>query len=204
MLQILPMYNISKTFFDIFLSIILLILFLPIIVFISFIILVIDGWPIFFLQKRGGFNQKGFNIIKFRTMTPGDNSILSLDDDKKRTTRFGLILRKYSLDELPSLINVLKGDMSFVGPRPLLYEYKSLYNKDQKLRFTVKPGITGWSQINGRNNLSWDEKFNLDLWYVKNANMIIDFKIILKTIVKIFYNNDVNFGGNDQDFKFKG
>lgn len=198
------MYNISKTFFDIFLSIILLILFLPIIVFISFIILVIDGWPIFFLQKRGGFNQKGFNIIKFRTMTPGDNSILSLDDDKKRTTRFGLILRKYSLDELPSLINVLKGDMSFVGPRPLLYEYKSLYNKDQKLRFTVKPGITGWSQINGRNNLSWDEKFNLDLWYVKNANMIIDFKIILKTIVKIFYNNDVNFGGNDQDFKFKG
>ena len=94
--------------------------------------------------------------------------------------------------------------MSFVGPRPLLYEYKSLYNKEQKLRFTVKPGITGWSQINGRNNLTWEEKFNLDLWYIKNANTVLDIKIILKTIIKVFQNKDVNFDGFDKDFKFRG
>ena len=137
-------------------------------------------------------------------MIAGDMNKLSLNDDKKRTTRFGLFLRKYSLDELPSLINVLKRDMSFVGPRPLLYEYKSLYNKEQKLRFTVKPGITGWSQINGRNNLTWEEKFNLDLWYIKNANTVLDIKIILKTIIKVFQNKDVNFDGFDKDFKFRG
>jgi|TARA_X000000950_G_scaffold281314_1_gene377665 sugar transferase EpsL len=198
------MYNISKSFFDITLSLILLVIFSPIIIFISFIILAIDGWPIFFFQKRGGFNQKAFYIIKFRTMIAGDMNKLSLNDDKKRTTRFGLFLRKYSLDELPSLINVLKRDMSFVGPRPLLYEYKSLYNKEQKLRFTVKPGITGWSQINGRNNLTWEEKFNLDLWYIKNANTVLDIKIILKTIIKVFQNKDVNFDGFDKDFKFRG
>lgn len=198
------MYNFSKSFFDITLSFILLVIFSPIIILVSLIILAIDGWPIFFFQKRGGFNQKGFYIIKFRTMTLGNKNKLSLDDDKKRTTRVGFFLRKYSLDELPSLINVLKRDMSFVGPRPLLYEYNSLYNEQQKLRFSVKPGITGWSQINGRNNLSWEEKFALDLWYVNNANIILDIKIILKTIVKVFQNNDVYFDGLDKDFKFRG
>lgn len=198
------MYNFYKSFFDMTLSLILLVIFSPIIILISFIILAIDGWPIFFFQKRGGFNQQGFYIIKFRTMMVGDKNKISLDDDKKRTTRFGFFLRKYSLDELPSLVNVLKRDMSFVGPRPLLYEYNSLYDEQQKLRFSVKPGITGWSQINGRNNLSWEEKFTLDLWYVNNANTILDIKIILKTIIKVFQNKDVYFDGSDKDFKFRG
>jgi len=125
-------------------------------------------------------------------------------NDKKRTTKLGAILRKFSLDELPTLINIIKGEMSFVGPRPLLYEYKKYYNDDQNKRFLVKPGITGWAQINGRNELSWEEKFNLDNWYIKNQSLLLDFKIILLTAKNIFLNSDVDFDKSKDDIKFKG
>tara|TARA_B100001029_G_scaffold143796_1_gene123672 strand:- start:15 stop:443 length:429 start_codon:yes stop_codon:yes gene_type:complete len=125
-------------------------------------------------------------------------------NDKKRTTKLGAILRKFSLDELPTLINIIKGEMSFVGPRPLLYEYKKYYNDDQNKRFLVKPGITGWAQVNGRNELSWEEKFNLDIWYIKNQSLLLDFKIILLTAKNIFLNSDVDFDKSKDDIKFKG
>jgi lipopolysaccharide/colanic/teichoic acid biosynthesis glycosyltransferase len=125
-------------------------------------------------------------------------------NDEKRTTNLGAILRKFSLDELPTLINIIKGEMSFVGPRPLLYEYKKHYNDDQNKRFLVKPGITGWAQVNGRNKLSWEEKFNLDNWYIKNQTLLLDFKIILMTVKKIFLNTDVDFDKSKDDIKFRG
>ena len=125
-------------------------------------------------------------------------------NDEKRTTKLGAILRKFSLDELPTLINIIKGEMSFVGPRPLLYEYKKHYNDNQKKRFLVKPGITGWAQVNGRNELSWEEKFNLDNWYIKNQTLLLDFKIILMTVKKIFLNTDVDFDKSKDDIKFRG
>ena len=128
----------------------------------------------------------------------------SQTNDKNRTTKLGAILRKFSIDELPTLINVLKGELSFVGPRPLLYEYKNLYNDHQNKRFTVKPGITGWAQVNGRNELSWDEKFDLDIWYINNQSLLLDFKIILLTLLKIFSNSDVSFDKSVDDIKFKG
>lgn len=128
----------------------------------------------------------------------------SQTNDKNRTTKLGAILRKFSIDELPTLINILKGEMSFVGPRPLLYEYKNLYNDHQKERFRVKPGVTGWAQVNGRNNLSWNEKFNLDIWYINNQSILLDFQIVLLTIKKIFSNSDVNFDKSVDDIKFRG
>lgn len=132
----------------------------------------------------------------------GDNA-MTAENDKKRLTAFGLFLRKYSIDELPTLINILKGDMSFVGPRPLIFEYKKLYNDQQKKRFLVKPGITGWAQVNGRNKISWQKKFDLDIWYVDNYSILIDLKIIFMTISKIFFNKDVQYS-NDNDIRFKG
>ena len=133
----------------------------------------------------------------------GDLTV-SQTNDNNRTTRLGAILRKFSLDELPTLINIIKGEMSFVGPRPLLYEYKKYYNDDQNKRFLVKPGITGWAQVNGRNELSWEEKFNLDNWYIKNQSLLLDFKIILLTAKNIFLNSDVDFDKSKDDIKFKG
>jgi lipopolysaccharide/colanic/teichoic acid biosynthesis glycosyltransferase len=162
------------------------------------------GPPIFFKQKRGGLNGEPFNIIKFRTMSSHGDLNPSKINDEKRTTNLGAILRKFSLDELPTLINIIKGEMSFVGPRPLLYEYKKHYNDDQNKRFLVKPGITGWAQVNGRNKLSWEEKFNLDNWYIKNQTLLLDFKIILMTVKKIFLNTDVDFDKSKDDIKFRG
>ena len=142
------------------------------------------GKPVIFMQNRPGYKNKIFKLYKFRTMSNEiDFSGKYLKDDE-RLKNFGKFLRKYSLDELPSLINVMKGEMSFIGPRPLLVEYLKLYNKSQIKRHLVKPGITGWAQINGRNNISWQEKFELDLWYVKNQSLILDLKIFLITIIK--------------------
>ena len=129
---------------------------------------------------------------------------ISSKDDKLRTSNLGAFLRKHSIDEIPSLVNVMKGDMSFVGPRPLLSKYDKLYNKDQRKRFLVKPGITGWAQINGRNSISWEEKFKLDLWYVKNSSFMLDFKILFKTIFKVLNNNDVNNSEGETTDEFKG
>lgn len=198
------MYCFFKTFFDYIFSIILLFLLSPIIFFCSLLIFFDLGPPIFFKQKRGGLNGEPFNIIKFRTMSSHGDLNPSKINDEKRTTNLGAILRKFSLDELPTLINIIKGEMSFVGPRPLLYEYKKHYNDDQNKRFLVKPGITGWAQVNGRNKLSWEEKFNLDNWYIKNQTLLLDFKIILMTVKKIFLNTDVDFDKSKDDIKFRG
>lgn len=198
------MYCFFKTFFDYSFSIILLFLLSPIIFFCSLLIFFDLGPPIFFKQKRGGLNGEPFRIIKFRTMRNDGDLDPSQTNDKNRTTKLGAILRKFSIDELPTLINILKGEMSFVGPRPLLYEYKNLYNDHQKERFRVKPGVTGWAQVNGRNNLSWNEKFNLDIWYINNQSILLDLQIILLTIKKIFSNSDVNFDKSVDDIKFRG
>lgn len=197
------MYKSLKLIFDYSLAIILFIVLSPLILLISLIIVLIDGFPIFFIQERQGFNGKFFKIIKFRTMIKEAKNYDSTEiKDHERITKFGNFLRKTSLDELPTLTNILLGHMSFVGPRPLLSEYDKIYNENQRKRFTVKPGITGWAQINGRNKISWKEKFNLDIWYIQNANFSLDLKILLKTITKVFINNDVNSSRNDTMKKF--
>jgi len=162
------------------------------------------GGPVIFRQLRPGKNGKSFYLYKFRTM-------LDLKDDKgnylldeKRLTTFGKFLRKYSLDELPELWNVLKGDMSLVGPRPLLIEYLNYYTPEQARRHRVKPGITGWAQVNGRNTISWEEKFKLDVWYVDNWSFGLDLKIIFLTILKVIKGEGINAAGHMTMPKFKG
>ncbi len=147
------------------------------------------GRPIFFYQKRIGLSNKQFTIIKFRTMKSEN---LVEENDSVRITALGRLLRITSLDEIPSIINVIKGDMAFVGPRPLLVEYLHLYNDFQIKRHLVKPGITGWAQINGRNQISWEEKFKLDIWYVENKNLMLDLKILFLTVYKVFKRDGIN------------
>ena len=169
-----------KRLIDLFTAFILLIFFLPFVLIVSLLIIIIDGKPIFFTQNRVGKNEIIFKIIKFKTM----KNSLDIDEDN-RITKLGSLLRITSLDELPQLINVALGDMSIVGPRPLLVEYIKEYNHIQKRRHLVKPGITGWAQINGRNQLTWDKKFELDIWYVDNKSLMLDIKIIYLTIILI-------------------
>ena len=167
-----------KRMLDIILSIILLVFMMPIILSLSIIIWLVLGNPIFFRQERPGLNGAIFEIIKFRSMSNKLDSSGNLSIDSERLNWFGKLLRSSSLDELPGLWNVLKGDMSFVGPRPLLKEYLPLYSKDENRRHEVKPGITGWAQINGRNEISWEEKFKKDIWYVDNHSIWLDIKIL--------------------------
>ena len=195
--------NLKRTF-DLTFSIFLLILLSPIFLLIPFLILIFLGRPIFFCQSRPGKDQRPFVIYKFRTMKNKKGIDESLDQDKLRLTKFGSFLRSTSLDELPELINVVKGDMSLVGPRPLLMEYLDLYTEDQKKRHNVLPGITGWAQINGRNNITWDEKFELDLWYVSNMNFMLDFKILFLSLFKVIAQKDINHEGKATTEKFKG
>lgn len=146
----------------------------------------------FFLQQRPGKNEKLFKIIKFKTMNDKKDSDGNLLPDEIRLTKIGQFVRKTSLDELPQLINVLKGDMSLIGPRPLLPEYLPLYNETQKRRHEVKPGITGWAQVNGRNAISWQQKFEYDVWYIGNVSFLLDCKIVFLTIIKVFKREDIN------------
>lgn len=162
------------------------------------------GSPVFFYQFRIGMNGKPFKIVKFRTMSNVCDSSGHLLPDSERLIPFGIFLRFTSLDEIPQLWNVLKGDMSLVGPRPLLVEYLSLYTDEQVRRHEVRPGITGWAQVNGRNDLSWEEKFNLDVWYVDNQSMLLDIKILLITIKKVFTRDGVCADGEVTMSKFKG
>ena len=162
-------------------SIIGLIALSPLLIIIIFIIKLKLGTPVIFSQLRPGLNEKTFKFYKFRTMTNAKSADGSLLPDKDRVTPLGNFLRKTSLDELPSLFNVLKGDMSLVGPRPLLVEYLELYSPEQARRHEVKPGITGWAQVNGRNGISWEEKFTLDVWYIDNQSFWLDIKILWKT-----------------------
>lgn len=150
------------------------------------------GAGAFFFQERPGKDEKIFKIIKFKTMTDEKDENGNLLPDKDRITKVGAIVRKLSIDELPQIINVFKGDMSFIGPRPLLPEYLPWYTEREKLRHTVRPGMSGWAQVNGRNNLSWDEKLALDVYYVEHLSFGMDIKVILKTIVNVIKHKDVN------------
>ena len=162
------------------------------------------GGPALFCQLRSGFGGTPFEIVKFRTMTELEGCEGNLLSDEQRLTSFGKFLRSTSLDELPELWNVLKGDMSLVGPRPLLIEYIPLYTLHQARRHEVRPGITGWAQVNGRNTLSWEEKFNLDVWYVDNQSLWLDIKILLMTIKKVILRDGISSAGEATMSKFTG
>lgn len=171
-----------KRLLDFILSLIALVVLSPIILVIAILVRIKLGSPVIFKQKRPGLNEKIFTLYKFRTMTDAKDETGNLLPDNVRLTKFGKILRSTSLDELPELFNILKGDMSIVGPRPLLVKYLPLYNKNQKHRHDVRPGFTGWAQCNGRNAISWEEKFDLDIYYVKHLSFFIDVKILFKTV----------------------
>ena len=162
------------------------------------------GSPILFTQQRPGLHGKPFKMMKFRTMTDGRDAQGHLLPDAQRLTPFGRFLRSSSLDELPELLNVLKGDMSLVGPRPLLMEYLPLYSAEQARRHEAKPGITGWAQINGRNAISWEQKFSLDVWYVENQSLWLDIKILLLTVGKVFKREGISAVGEVTMTKFTG
>jgi len=162
-----------------------------------------NGKP-FFFQKRPGKNERIFSIIKFKTMNDKKDAQGNLLSDAERLTGVGKFVRKTSLDEIPQLINVLKGDMSLIGPRPLLPEYLPLYNQEQKRRHQVKPGITGWAQVNGRNAISWEDKFRLDVEYVNQQSLILDIKILFLTIKKVFFSEGINQEGQATATKFEG
>lgn len=162
------------------------------------------GLPIIFRQTRPGYKEKLFKIYKFRTMKNTQDMNGQLLPDSERLTGIGRLIRNLSLDELPQLFNVLKGEMSFIGPRPLLVEYLPLYNNEQKRRHNVKPGITGWAQVNGRNAISWEDKFKLDVWYVDNQSFWLDMKILFLTFKKVIFKEDINEKGKATMSKFTG
>ncbi|CAM8320214.1 sugar transferase [Candidatus Methylopumilus planktonicus] len=181
-----------KRLFDIFISLFFCVVLLPLILIVLVLVFINMGWPIIFTQLRPGKNGRPFKIYKFRTMSNQTDLSGNLLSDEQRLTKFGAFLRSTSCDELPALWNVLKGEMSLVGPRPLLMEYLPLYNKEQARRHDVKPGLTGWAQINGRNSISWEEKFELDVWYVDNPSFILDIKILFLTIKAVLSSKGVN------------
>lgn len=184
--------NFFKHFFDFVLSALGLLILSPIILTLTICLLFANKGKPFFLQRRPGKNQKIFSIIKFKSMNDKKDAEGNLLPFDKRITKVGAFIRRYSLDEIPQLMNVLKGDMSLIGPRPLLIEYLPLYNETQKKRHLVKPGITGWAQVNGRNAISWEQKFAFDVWYVENLSFKLDFKIILLTLKKVVKREGVN------------
>lgn len=183
-----------KRFFDIILSLIAIIILSPIYLIISVLVLIFMGWPILFKQPRPGKNEKIFNMYKFRTMTNKKDKDGNLLPDEQRLPKFGRFLRKTSLDELPEMFCILTGTMSFVGPRPLLVEYLPYYTPKEHHRHDVRPGLTGWAQVNGRNSLKWDDRFNKDLEYVNNITFLFDIKIILLTVKKVLFKEDVQMG----------
>ena len=199
-----PSGNIAKRIFDACVAGLGLLLLSPIIIVLAFCVLVFVGRPIIFAQARPGLRGRPFTIWKFRTMTSAQSANSELLPDEQRVTRFGKFLRASSLDELPELVNILQGDMSLVGPRPLLMEYLPLYTAEQSLRHEIRPGITGWAQIKGRNELSWDEKFELDIWYVKNQSFLLDLRIIMLTIVKVLKGEGISYPGESTMPKFTG
>jgi len=182
----------TKRLLDIFIAVLLLITLLPVFVIIAFTVKSKLGARVFFRQIRPGFLGEPFEIIKFRTMRDAVDSYGNVLPDSERLTSFGKFLRSTSLDELPELWNVLKGEMSLVGPRPLLKEYLPLYSAEQNRRHEVLPGITGWAQVNGRNAISWDEKFDLDLWYIDNQSIWLDIKILRLTLKKVIIRDGIS------------
>ncbi|MCR6575105.1 undecaprenyl phosphate N,N'-diacetylbacillosamine 1-phosphate transferase [Campylobacter insulaenigrae] len=192
-----------KRILDFCLALVLLIIFLPFILLITLMLKIIQG-SVIFKQARPGLNEKIFYIYKFKTMSDEKDENGELLSDEIRLKPFGKFIRSLSLDELPQLFNVLKGDMSFIGPRPLLVEYLPLYNNEQKKRHNVRPGITGWAQINGRNAISWEQKFKFDVEYVNKCSFLFDVKIFFMTIIKVLKRSGVNKEGTVTTDKFNG
>ena len=193
-----------KRILDIILSLIALIILLPLLILISILVRIKLGSPVFFRQLRPGKNEKIFGILKFRTMTDERDESGNLLSDDIRLTKFGQFLRSTSIDELPELLNILKGDMSIVGPRPLLVQYLERYTEEQKHRHDVKPGLTGLAQVNGRNGIAWDEKFKYDIEYAKNVTFYGDCKIILQTVMKVFGREGISSATSVTMEEFKG
>ena len=193
-----------KPFFDYLVSLLGILILSPIFIVVLIALLISNKGNVFFLQKRPGKKEKIFKIIKFRTMNDKKNLNGDLLPDSERLTLLGKLIRKTSLDEIPQLINVLKGDMSLIGPRPLLPEYLSLYNEIQKKRHEVKPGITGWAQINGRNAVEWNKKFEFDVWYVENMSFFLDLQIMFLTLKKVIHLEGINREGEATNIAFKG
>lgn len=182
-----------KRLFDFFISFLVLILISPLLLIVTAALYFINkGAGVFFCQERPGKNGKIFKVIKFKTMTDERDPDGNLLPDEKRLTKVGRFVRSTSIDELPQLINVLKGDMSLIGPRPLLVQYLPLYNSEQARRHEVRPGITGWAQVNGRNAISWSKKFELDVWYVDHCSFFIDLKVVFLTIKKVFLREGIS------------
>ncbi|MEZ4779871.1 MAG: sugar transferase [Flavobacteriaceae bacterium] len=196
--------KVLKPFFDIFFALVAFIFLLPVFLISALLLtLAMKGNP-FFFQVRPGKKGQLFTIVKFKTMNDKKDEFGQLLPDAERLTAFGKFIRSTSIDEIPQLINVIKGDMSIVGPRPLLPEYLPLYNDFQYRRHMVKPGITGWAQVNGRNAISWKEKFELDIFYVQNVTFALDFKILIKTLQKVFKRSDITTQNQATAERFKG
>ncbi len=193
-----------KRFIDFLASLIAFLLAIPFLIPVAIFLFFANHGKIFFIQRRPGLNGKIFSIIKFKTMNDKRNKDGELLPDEKRLTTVGKFVRKTSFDELPQLINVIKGDMSLIGPRPLLVDYLALYNDEQRIRHNVRPGITGWAQVNGRNAISWEQKFEFDIWYVKHLSFSLDVKIFKLTIKKIFKSDGINAAGEATMTRFSG
>ena len=181
-----------KRVLDIIISIVVLLITSPIVVIVFCILGFQNKGNVFFFQDRPGFHQKAFRIIKFKTMTDAKDVDGKLFPDNQRITKAGKIIRRLSIDELPQLLNVIKGDMSLIGPRPLLFKYIPLYSAEQLRRHNVRPGITGWAQVNGRNSISWKQKFDFDIFYVDNLSFVLDIKILWKTFIKVIRTEGIN------------
>ncbi|WP_346243616.1 sugar transferase [Shouchella clausii] len=194
----------TKRILDIIFALLIFTALSPVFAFIALMVKIKLGSPIFFKQKRPGLNERIFTMYKFRTMTNKRDKNGVLLPDKERITRFGKFLRATSLDELPELINIIKGDMSFIGPRPLLIEYLPLYNETQKQRHNVRPGLSGLAQVSGRNSISWEEKFDIDVKYVNNACFSLDCKILFLTIIKVFMREGIDFDTGKTSNRFAG
>jgi undecaprenyl phosphate N,N'-diacetylbacillosamine 1-phosphate transferase len=193
-----------KSFGDKVLALFLIIIFFPFLIVTALLVYLKIGRPILFTQVRPGLNEKLFTIYKFRTMSNERDKNGELLPDEQRLKSVGKVIRKTSLDELPQLFNVLKGEMSFIGPRPLLEEYLELYNETQKHRHDVVPGISGWAQVNGRNAISWEDKFKYDVWYVENQSFLLDMKILWMTFFKVINRSDVSSSSSVTMEKFQG
>jgi len=193
-----------KRFLDFWISLIGFILLSPVFVVLTLLLLWANQGKPFFFQQRPGKDERIFKVIKFKTMNDRKDAGGRLLPDEERLTLMGAFIRKTSLDELPQLLNVIKGDMSLVGPRPLLVDYLPLYNAEQKQRHKLRPGITGWAQVNGRNAISWEQKFELDVWYVRHCSFLLDAKILVKTVKKVFIKEGISQEGQATMERFTG
>lgn len=193
-----------KRLFDLLTSLMAFLILSPVFLAVTVLLTIVNKGKPFFFQRRPGKDNRVFSIIKFKTMNDRKDAEGNLLSDAERLTGFGNFVRKTSLDEIPQLLNVIKGDMSLIGPRPLLVEYLDLYSEDQARRHHVRPGITGWAQINGRNSIGWEKKFELDVWYVDHLSLWLDLKILSLTVLKVFKSEGINSGTSVTMEKFKG